>query len=119
MASLGFRSDGLTGGSSRHFSAPDRSISYFALPDGKVWNIQLRSGMGERCGRPEPLIAGYRALIRTVAPTAEITSGQRTEFERGFSTPTGAKIEIGKIRITSMGDCIRAFDIRTVSTDAE
>lgn len=105
--------DGYTNGYHRELSGRDRTAAIFTLPDGRVWDLQLRSGVGGRCGTAASLIPLVEPVLHALAPKVSLTVEQHQQIVRGLRTKDSSEIvEIGNVRVGGSGGCVRQLDIR-------
>jgi hypothetical protein len=110
------RADSFTGGHALGFVARDRSAAVHTFADGKVWNLQLRSGMGNRCGSAAMLEPLLGPVLRKLAPSSTLTAPQRSVLIDALKDrQSGDPVEIGEVRIAATGGCIVTLDVRTIS----
>ena len=104
--------DSFSGGFSRMIIGKSGSSDIFTLANGQVWDLQLRSGIGDRCGSPANLDSELPRIIWTVAPSLSVTDDQIAELRRGLRKLEPTKIRIGDVGLTTMGGCLPLVDIR-------
>ncbi|WP_066667001.1 MULTISPECIES: hypothetical protein [unclassified Sphingomonas] len=103
--------DGFSGGQMVHLLFRDRSASIGVLPDGRVWQLAVRAGIGDRCGKSQEIQQAVVPMLLAVRLMP--TSPQLADLTRGLSSETPVKTFFGRKRATTVGGCIKTLDIRT------
>jgi len=104
--------DSFSGGEMRSSSARTGSADVMTIASGQVWDVQLRSGMAGRCGPAVPIAKHLDSLIAAIDPAISLTDSQRRELHAGLGSDTITKVELGNTSVTTVGGCIKQFDIR-------
>lgn len=108
------RYDSHSGGYSRSIMSPKGSAHIHTLADGKVWNLQLRSGMGDRCGRSQDIAPHIDVIYAKLQPGKHLSRDVLATLAAGLDKPAAQQITIDGVRLSTVGNCIRSLDVRTV-----
>ncbi len=111
------RADGYSGGYSRMIRLPNGSVTIHTLADGRVWNLQLRSGMGDRCGRARDIAPHITRIYATLQPGKQVSGDALVALVAGLDAPGARQITVAGVRLSTLGDCIRSLDVRTIPDD--
>ncbi len=105
------RPDSLTGGYYHTLGNSGGSSDVFTLPNGRVWRVNLRVGVGERCGQPSQLEAAFSGLLAIVAPKAELDANTKVKLAKALRTRTGEDADLVGVNVKMSGGCVAALSL--------
>lgn len=108
------RADRHSGGYGRSITSASGSANIYTLADGQVWNLQLRSGTGRDCGRAKDIAPHIAEIYSALQPGRRLRSEALATLVAGLDSPTARHVTVDGVRISTVGECIRSLDIRTV-----
>lgn len=103
--------DGYTGGRTLSWAGGDRSAILHILPNNRVWNVRISTGMGDRCGNAREIAGVVPKMIASVVPDFAPTPAELRQLDAG--TKKGIEsAERGDVSVKTAAGCVTTLDIR-------
>lgn len=103
-------SDEFTGGFSDLLIFGGGSATIYTLPNGQVWQLQLRTGVGDRCGSSKPLARSYPIAMKSIAPDQQNVIPPA--IAKALASTSLDRLDLDGLRVIASGDCVRQLTFK-------